>query len=152
GRLPARRVGSRWLIDRDDLLSGKYSGNGDEDDSATPAAATTDNVDHDHDGDHDVAVEHDDLSSSAARPRLRFDRGLPPGTPSVRALDSFHIATDLLAELNELRRDLRDAPLLRDAEQHLRGFIQALADGCHADLGDQPERFRAARSQVCAAL
>lgn len=152
GRLPARRVGSRWLIDRDDLLSGKYTGQGDDEETdvlAAPEAATDATSDAQEE---DASVEHDDLAASTVRPRLRFDRGLPPGTPSVRALDSFHIATDLLAELGELRRDLRDAPLLRDAEQHLRGFIQALADGCHADLGDQPERFRAARSQVCAAL
>ncbi|WAS98307.1 helix-turn-helix domain-containing protein [Nannocystis punicea] len=151
GRLPARRVGSRWLIDRDDLMSGKYSGHGDDDVAAESAEAEApaadvqeDNFDHDH--------EDAEASISAERPRLRFDRALPPGTPSVRALDSFHIAADLLAELGELRRDLRDAPHLRDAEQNLRGFIQALADGIHADLADQPERFRAARTQVCAAL
>ncbi|MDC0719396.1 helix-turn-helix domain-containing protein [Nannocystis bainbridge] len=151
GRLPARRVGSRWLIDRDDLMSGKYSGHGDDEVAAegaeaeAEAQATDAQEDHFDDGDSDAEV-------SAKRPRLRFDRALPPGTPSVRALDSFHIAADLLAELGELRRDLRDAPHLRDAEQNLRGFIQALADGIHADLGDQPERFRAARTQVCAAL
>jgi excisionase family DNA binding protein len=148
GRLPARRVGSRWLIDRDDLMSGKYSGQGDDElpaEAAEAEAATTDDVQEDN-------FETDDAALSAERPRLRFDRALPPGTPSVRALDSFHIAADLLAELGELRRDLRDAPHLRDAEQNLRGFIQALADGIHADLGDQPERFRAARTQVCAAL
>lgn len=152
GRLPARRVGSRWLIDRDDLQSGKYSGQDDDNAEPTAAEATLDADELDsHDADPG-ATGRDDLTSSAVRPRLRFDRGLPPGTPSVRELDSFQIATDLLGDLGELRRDLRDAPLLRDAEQHLRGFIQALADGCHADLGDQPERFRAARSQVCAAL
>jgi excisionase family DNA binding protein len=148
GRLPARRVGSRWLIDRDDLLSGKYSGQGDDDEAAEALAGTESAAD----SHEDACVEEADPVFSGSRPRLRFDRALPPGTPSVRALDSFHIAADLLAELGELRRDLRDAPLLREAEQHLRGFIQALADGCHADLGDQPERFRAARSQVCAAL
>ncbi|MBZ5709078.1 helix-turn-helix domain-containing protein [Nannocystis pusilla] len=150
GRLPARRVGSRWLIDRDDLMSGKYSGQGDDEVPAEgheAGASTSDSQDI-----HDDGFEHDDAALSAERPRLRFDRALPPGTPSVRALDSFHIAADLLAELGELRRDLRDATHLRDAEQNLRGFIQALADGIHADLGDQPERFRAARTQVCAAL
>ena len=30
GRLPARRVGSRWLIDREELQSGKYSSSGDD--------------------------------------------------------------------------------------------------------------------------
>ncbi|PCC66429.1 DNA binding domain-containing protein, excisionase family [Nannocystis exedens] len=150
GRLPARRVGSRWLIDRDDLMSGKYSGQDGDDAAAETAEAEAEAP--------ATAVQEDNFeggeeaSVSAERPRLRFDRALPPGTPSVRALDSFHIAADLLAELGELRRDLRDAAHLRDAEQNLRGFIQALADGIHADLGDQPERFRAARTQVCAAL
>jgi excisionase family DNA binding protein len=152
GRLPARRVGSRWLIDRDELLSGKYNGHGDDeatvDGEAAAAATATDASEEHHEADHDA--EHASLSVSRAR--LRFDRALPPGTPSVRALDSFHIAADLLAELGDLRRDLRDAAHLRDAEQHLRGFIQALADGIHADVADQPERFRAARTQVCAAL
>lgn len=150
GRLPARRVGSRWLIDRDDLMSGKYSGQGDDEvpsEGHEAEASTSDVQDVQED-----SFEHDDAELSTERPRLRFDRALPPGTPSVRALDSFHIAADLLAELGELRRDLRDATHLRDAEQNLRGFIQALADGIHADLGDQPERFRAARTQVCAAL
>lgn len=151
GRLPARRVGSRWLIDRDDLMSGKYSGQ-DGDDAAAEAAETAEAEAPATDVQEDSFDDADEASTSAERPRLRFDRALPPGTPSVRALDSFHIAADLLAELGDLRRDLRDASHLRDAEQNLRGFIQALADGIHADLGDQPERFRAARTQVCAAL
>lgn len=147
GRLPARRVGSRWLIDRDDLLSGKYSGQ--DDDVEAEAGAAEPLTDDAAEG---TCTGDEEVTFSGVRARLRFDRALPPGAPSVRALDSFHIATDLLADLGELRRDLRDAPLLREAEQHLRGFIQALADGCHADLADQPERFRAARTQVCAAL
>lgn len=151
GRLPARRVGSRWLIDRDDLLSGKYSGQ-DDDELADEAgddvsAELGEPADVSADGDADVFTP-----IPGPRPRFRFDRALPPGAPSVRALDSFHIAADLLGELGEVRRANQNSTYLREAEQHLRGFIQALADGCHADAGDQPERFRAARSQVCAAL
>lgn len=142
GRLPARRVGSRWLINRDDLLSGKYNS---ADDAEAELAADTGS-------DEEAHEETDAAAAPPPRPRFRFDRALPPGTPSVRALDSFHIAADLLAELGALRHELKDAPLLREAEAHLRGFIQALADGCHADGLDQPERFRSARSQVCAAL
>lgn len=145
GRLPARRVGSRWLINRDDLLSGKYNADSADDADAELAGAASDAVD------EEIADDAADVAPSP-RPRFRFDRALPPGTPSVRALDSFHIAADLLAELGAIRHELKDAPLLREAEGHLRGFIQVLADGCHADAVDQPERFRSARSQVCAAL
>lgn len=153
GRLPARRVGSRWLIDRDDLLSGKYAQ--DDDDAALEAevaAADGNTADAAGDDVSDAPAEVFTAPSTQPRPRFRFDRALPPGTPSVRGLDSFHIATDLLAELGELRRELRDSAHLREAEQHLRGFIQALADGCHAEIGEQTDRFRAARTQVCAAL
>lgn len=152
GRLPARRVGSRWLIDRDDLLSGKYSAQDDDDNLDEVADAPSSSADESHEAPTSAGDDDDEPAEQTPRPRLRFDRALPPGTPSVRALDSFHIAADLLAELGGLRSALRDAPLLRDAEDHLRGFIQALADGCHADAHDQPERFRAARTQVCAAL
>lgn len=157
GRLPARRVGSRWLIDREELQSGKYSGSGDDAAlEAEIAAAESSSDDFDIAGAPASAAEPIEPDTHASedepRPRFRFDRALPPGTPSVRALDSFHIAADILAELGELRTGLRDAPLLAEAERHLRDFIEALADGCHADARDQPERFRVARTQVCAAL
>ncbi len=147
GRLPARRVGARWLIDRDDLLSGRYSNVSDEPDDA-PAEAVAAEVEADTCAEAPV----EEVEVATPRPRVRWDRSLPAGSPSVRALDSFHIAAELLAELGELRQRLPDAPLLRDAENHLRGFIQALADGCHADASDQPARLRAARTAVCAAL
>lgn len=149
GRLPARRVGARWLIDRDDLLSGKYNNVSDEPEEV-PAETLTAQVETETDA--EAPAEAEEERAAAPRPRVRWDRSLPAGSPSVRALDSFHIAAELLAELGELRQSLPDAPLLRDAENHLRGFIQALADGCHADGSDQPARLRAARTAVCAAL
>ncbi len=158
GRLPARRVGSRWLIDRDDLLSGKYGQDDDELEAEVAAAgdsAGDSASDLSTDAVEDVSAADapaDVFAAGVPRPRFRFDRALPSGAPSVRALDSFHIAADLLGELGELRRQHAANIQLRDAEQHLRGFIQALADGCHADAGDQPDRFKTARSQVCAAL
>jgi excisionase family DNA binding protein len=149
GRLPARRVGSRWLIDREELQSGKYTSSGDDAEvEAELAAESTE----DSEVTNAPAADETAASDDGPRPRFRFDRALPPGTPSVRALGSFHIAADLLAELGELRSGLRDAPLLAEAERHLRDSIEALADGCHADVRDQPERFRVARTQVCAAL
>lgn len=153
GRLPARRVGSRWLIDREELQSGKYSGSGDDAELEAELAGDAATAEDPEPANSSTpAIDDQAASDDGTRPRFRFDRALPPGTPSVRALDSFHIAADLLAELGELRTGLRDAPLLGDAERHLRDFIEALADGCHADARDQPERFRVARTQVCAAL
>jgi excisionase family DNA binding protein len=116
GRLPARRIGARWLINRDDLLARK-------------AAGTTDDADVDADADFETAeVEADDDSTDepttpraspsrqgftvdwqSSAPNLGFDRALPPGViTSVRELPSFHVATELLAELGELRREVKD--------------------------------------------
>ena len=160
GRLPARRIGARWLINRDDLLARK-------------AAGTTDDADTDADADFETAeLENDDDSTSEDghaprspsrqgftvdwQPRaasLGFDRALPPGAiTSVRELPSFHVATDLLAELGELRREVKDASVLREAEGHLREFVALLADGCHADLHTRRDRFREAQSRACSAL
>lgn len=153
GRLPARRIGSRWLINQDDLIARKAAGLGNHIDDAADAA----DVDSDLDAELD-ATELDDLhesprSSSRQHFTVNFSHPLPPGVvTSVRELDSFHIATDLLAELGELRRTVKDGPLLRDAETHLREFLQLLADGCHADLHTRRDRFREAQSRACAAL
>ena len=153
GRLPARRIGSRWLINQDDLLARKAAGVGNDLDD------TADTADTDTDTDTELdAAELDDLHESPRRPSrqhftVNFSHPLPPGVvTSVRELDSFHIATDILAELGELRRAVKDGPLLRDAETHLREFLQLLADGCHADLHTRRDRFREAQSRACAAL
>ena len=177
GRLPARRIGSRWLIDRDDLLARKAAGIG-NDNADSPDSADSHADDSDDSAEHDPAELDDDTDPSAA-PRRPSRQGftvnfadasssglrgsglssahlsvaLPPGSvTSVRELDSFHIATDLLAALGDLRRDLKDAAPLRDAEGHLRQFLQLLADGCHADLATRRDRFQDAQSRACAAL
>jgi excisionase family DNA binding protein len=146
GRLPARRIGARWLIDRDDLLARKAAGNTDDEGEELAAELEPGDAD-DGDGRPEFAahfaarsIDLDDLPRSV-------DRALPPGE-----LDGFHIATAILARLGELRRELKDAPLLRDAENHLREFLHLLADGCHADLHTRRDRFREAQSRVCAAL
>jgi excisionase family DNA binding protein len=149
GRLPARRIGARWLINREDLLARKASGatDGDEADLEDVVDAETDLAD---DGDPRNAT-HADFTDNWHAPRA--DHVLPPGEiTSVRELDSFHIATAVLARLGEVRRDATNAPLLRDAETHLREFLHLLADGCHADLHTRRDRFREAQSRVCAAL
>ena len=154
GRLPARRIGSRWLINQDDLIARKAAGVGnDSDDDLSDLDDTADAG--------PLAAELDDDASDDESPRrpsrqhvtVNFSHALPPGVvTSVRELDSFHIATDILTELGELRRTVKDAPLLRDAETHLREFLQLLADGCHADLHTRRDRFREAQSRACSAL
>ncbi len=151
GRLPARRIGSRWLINRDDLLARKAAGVADDGDEAEPETAELES----EDDAADDADESSPLPRRASRQDLtvNYAHALPPGAvTSVRELDSFHIATDILGELGELRRSVKDAPLLRDAETHLREFLQLLADGCHADLHTRRDRFRDAQSRACAAL
>jgi len=152
GRLPARRIGSRWLINQDDLLARKAAGVGNDSD---------DPADNEPELDADSELDSADLDDSHESPRrptrqpvtVNFSQPLPPGVvTSVRELDSFHIATDILAELGELRRAVKDGPLLRDAETHLREFLQLLTDGCHADLHTRRDRFREAQSKACAAL
>lgn len=161
GRLPARRIGSRWLINRDDLLARKAAGVGDED--AESAESDLESAELETDGADGAATDEDGDAAPRRPSRQGFtvnftaglgpDRVLPPGTiTSVRELDSFHIATDILGELGELRREVKDAPLLREAETHLREFLQLLADGCHADLHTRRDRFREAQSRACAAL
>jgi len=159
GRLPARRIGSRWLINRDDLLARKAAGIGGESDS-------DDSVDGNDDGAEldsaELAADDTRDTRSPRRPSrqgftVNFAPGnnvsLPPGAvTSVRDLDSFHIATDILAELGDLRREVKDAAPLREAETHLREFLQLLADGCHADLATRRDRFQEAQSRACAAL
>jgi excisionase family DNA binding protein len=153
GRLPARRIGARWLINRDDLLKRKASGatDGDEDDlnDLPEVDAEADIAD---DGEP-RSPSHQGFTVNFHAPPRNHDHVLPPGEiTSVRELDSFHIATAVLARIGEVRRDNRDAPLLREAEVHLREFLHLLADGCHADLHTRRDRFREAQSRVCAAL
>lgn len=156
GRLPARRIGARWLINREDLLTRKATGATDD--------ADLDDVAADVDAEADLADDGEPRGSIAGSMGAaadwhhgpythRADHVLPPGEiTSVRDLDSFHIATAVLARLGEVRRDAANAPLLRDAENHLREFLHLLADGCHADLATRRDRFREAQSRVCAAL
>ena len=158
GRLPARRIGSRWLINRDDLLARKAAGIGGESDSDDSEDGNEDAPELDS---AELAADETRDASSPRRPSrqgftVNFAPGnvaLPPGAvTSVRELDSFHIATDILSELGELRREVKDAASLREAETHLREFLQLLADGCHADLATRRDRFQEAQSRACAAL
>jgi excisionase family DNA binding protein len=158
GRLPARRIGARWLINRDDLLARKAAGTTDDAEVDADAEFETAEVE----ADDDTTAEHAPRNPSrqpftvdwqGGAPNLGFDRALPPGViTSVRELPSFHVATELLGELGELRREIKDTSTLREAEGHLREFVALLADGCHADLHTRRDRFREAQSRACSAL
>lgn len=159
GRLPARRIGARWLINRDDLLARKAAGTTDDADVDAEAEFEAAEVEADDDT---AADEHAPRNPSrqgftvnwqTSAPNLGFERALPPGViTSVRELPSFHVATELLGELGELRREIKDTSALREAEGHLREFVALLADGCHADLHTRRDRFREAQSRACSAL
>lgn len=156
GRLPARRIGARWLINRDDLLARKAAGATDDADAEFESAELDiedDSTDADTALPRSPSRQPITVNWSNHAPNLYADRALPPGLiTSVRELPSFHVATELLAELGELRREIKDVPALREAEAHLREFLGLLADGCHADLHTRRDRFREAQSRACAAL
>ncbi len=166
GRLPARRIGARWLINRDDLLARKAAGTHDDADDAeadgdaeadadfeTAELETDDSTSADHHAPRSPSRQGVTVNWQTSAPSLGFDRALPPGViTSVRELPSFHVATELLAELGELRREFKDTAALREAEGHLREFVALLADGCHADLHTRRDRFRDAQSRACSAL
>ncbi|MEZ4449436.1 MAG: helix-turn-helix domain-containing protein [Nannocystaceae bacterium] len=164
GRLPARRIGSRWVISRDDLDRRGAEGDTDDvdlDDEAVSAA------------DHDDADDADDLtvtpierptprSETARRPTLTVsfeaidaEPGARDFPSSIRELDSFAVASGLLGEVADARRRARGdgAALLAEPERALRGVLQTLADGCHQpDARHRAAAFREAQTQACAAL
>ncbi len=148
GRIPARRIGSRWLLKREDVIAirdGKPLDDESETDDAT-------------------APEVDDGSTNTTprRPAFTVDFGAAinqmPHKPghaarSVRELDSFAILTSLLGELASLRRGPCDGAMLDEIERSLRSVLEILADGLHRTATDQRiERFLQAQSQTCAAL
>ena len=157
GRLPARRIGARWLINRDDLLARKAAGTTDDADADADADAEFETAELETDDDSSVD-EHAPRNPSRQGATVNwqtsgYERALPPGViTSVRELPSFHVATELLAELGDLRREVKDTSTLREAEGHLREFVALLANGCHADLHTRRDRFREAQSRACSAL
>jgi len=157
GRLPARRIGARWLINRDDLLARKAAGTTDDADDVEFETAELETEDDsgadEHHAPRNPSRQGFTVNWQTSAPNLGFERALPPGViTSVRELPSFHVATELLAELGELRRETKDTSTLREAEGHLREFVALLADGCHADLHTRRDRFREAQSRACSAL
>lgn len=179
GRLPARRIGARWVIRRDDLEEWART-----EASATERAAE-DLTTHSStipDADETTptltgAVTEPAVEAAEPRPRARAAPHTPSSSPpepaftvsfealipsapgarepgSARDLDAFAIATALLSELTHARRHpSADASLLADPERALLDFLQLIADGAHhRDPRRQSERFREAQSRACAAL
>lgn len=152
GRIPARRIGSRWLIrqaDAEAIKAGK-----------DPMASFLD--DEEADGPVSAASE---AARPAAAPRptftISFDSSLEQsGDRSVheitelRDLDTFAIASGLLAEVAYLRHDGPcDTMLLEHVEQSMCGILEVLADALQQhDPSSRVERFRQAQRQACSAL
>jgi len=174
GRLPARRIGSRWVINRGDLdgvgKRGKRRQAAPADaGQATPSPVTPPSS--------TPATSAEPLRTEPtvqiptpprpanARPQPSFTVSFEPATPpaepgsrdypnSVRELDTFAIATAILSGVSEGRRNPRaDDGLLGETEQALRSFLQVLTDGCHqADPRRKAELFQEAQSKACGAL
>lgn len=156
GRMPARRIGSRWVVRRDDLEAWAR-GEGAEPTVAdgTPPLETLEPA---------AAFVDDDGPSheAAARPIFTVSfEALTPADPdsrhypsTVRELDSFAVGAALLAEVASARRDPRaNDTLLAEPEEALRAVLGHLADGCHQDdPRRRSECFRDAQSRACAAL
>ncbi|MCB9568578.1 MAG: helix-turn-helix domain-containing protein [Myxococcales bacterium] len=175
GRLPAKRIGSRWVISRADLDElGKRRRRRPSADLAPPSPAANDEL-LEMDAAASVAAEHEDAHAhqhvhevptseeSGLRPTftVSFESERSPAEPgardypnSIRELDTFNIATTLLATVAEIRRNPRaDEALLAEPEAALLAFIQHLTDGCHqGDARRKVELFQEAQAQACAAL
>ncbi len=177
GRLPARRIGSRWVIRRGDLdgigkraKARKSGASGKSAPESAPESATS-----------EPATAVDRAAASTAQPSserqpppipprvdlpeptftVSFEPATPPAEPgsrdypnSIRELDTFAIATAILSRVAEARRNPRtDEGLLGEVEQALRSFLQLLADGCHqAEPRRKEALFQEAQSQACTAL
>ncbi|MEZ4383474.1 MAG: helix-turn-helix domain-containing protein [Nannocystaceae bacterium] len=165
GRLPARRIGSRWVINRADLDDlGKKGKRRKAAPTAPPEAPRT------------AAPEavpvvetlpptepRADLHPSALHPSftVSFEPAPPPAEPgsrdypnTIRELDAFAIATAILSGIAEARHNPRaDQTLLEEPEEALRAFLQLLTDGVHQpDLRRKEALFQRAQSKACAAL
>jgi len=152
GRIPARRIGSRWLLKREDveaLRDGKPL----EESAEAPAEPTA----------NESESAHQTVDETPRRPAYTIDFNqslhtsqMKPGhtARSIRELGSFGILTNLLGELASLRRvGPCETRLLDEIERSLRNVLEILADGLHRGETEQRvERFLQAQSKACAAL
>lgn len=159
GRMPARRIGSRWVVRRDDLEAwARGEGSQSTHDESTPPLETFEPAE------PAAAAFVDDAHTPASEARPVFTvsfEALTPADPdsrhfprTVRELDSFAVGAALLAEVASARRDPRaNDTLLAEPEAALRAVLGHLADGCHQDdPRRKSECFREAQSRACAAL
>ncbi len=171
GRLPARRIGSRWVIHRGDLDGLGKRSKPRKASAAEKSAAETPR------GEPLPSVESAARAEAPTRetlpptpPRVElpepvftvsFEPSTTPAEPgsrdypnSIRELDTFAIATAILSRVAEARRNPRtDEGLLGEVEVALRAFLQLVADGCHQTEPRRKEAlFQEAQSQACTAL
>lgn len=163
GRIPARRIGSRWLIkqaDAEAIKVGKPPPSTLESDPEPPSESADPNP--------AVAAEAPQPRPQprpVAAPRASFtvsfdsslhhSRRKPNHTAeTVRDLDSFTITAGILAEVAFLRHQGPcDVLLIGEIERALRGILEVLADGLQqSHPGAKIERFRLAQTRACGAL
>ncbi|HGG57526.1 MAG TPA: DNA-binding protein [Nannocystis exedens] len=171
GRLPARRIGSRWVIRRADLdglgKGGKTRKSAAKTPPTTPQNHSQNTVPSAPKPPPIPAAEALPVDSKRPdnRPQPSFTVSFSPASPpaepgdrnypdSIRELDAFAIGTAILSGVAEGRRNPRsDDALLAETEQALRAYLQFLADGCHqADPRRKQELFQEAQSRACSAL
>ncbi len=165
GRLPARRIGSRWVIRRTDL-----DGLGKSRKSAAPTRPQTSSQSAAPTRPKPRSMPVTETPPQGSEPTrtrpqpsftVSFSPANPPAEPgdrdypnSIRELDAFAIGTAILSGVAEGRRNPRsDDALLAETEEALRAYLQFLADGCHqADPRRKQELFQEAQSRACSAL
>ena len=160
GKLPAQRIGSRWLIQREDLLLLK-----DDSIDFEPPEQSLQEAPHPPQSTPPIFEDcaQNQATMDKARYKVDFVRALRmtwnpnPSPISVQKMDSFSMATSILAETTALRaRHSGSSPAdswLANAEQALGSVLQAIADGCHhRRLLYKIARFEQAQSHACTAL
>lgn len=167
GRLPARRIGSRWVISRADLDGLGKGGKTRRSAPSTAPQSSPNTAPSTPKPQPSPATETlpPDADLKNTRPQPSFTVSFAPATApaepgdrdypnSIRELDAFAIGTAILSGVAEGRRNPRsDDALLAETEQALRAYLQFLADGCHqADPRHKQELFQEAQSRACSAL
>ncbi len=161
GRIPARRIGSRWLIKRADVDAIKAGKKPPSETQASEPTAEAEAAPKPAEHAAPRAPQPRPVAAPRASFTVSFDTSLhhsrrkPNHTAeTVRDLDSFTIAAGVLAEVAFLRHQGPcDEVLIGEIERALRGILEVLADGLQQrDAVAKTERFRVAQTRACGAL
>jgi len=132
GKLPARRVGHTWVIDKERLTG------------IDPAA---------------LQARAEQTAAIRQRVDAALERAAPPAgeggrRPAFSVQDTVcgRTACGILAELHSVQ-GAADAAELEEAKRGMRCFLRLLADGIHQfEPATKVDRFVRARSEACATL